>query len=113
MNVKPVAMSVAIALAMSTGAVVAQQKEPTEHHTSNEATEVVEDAWITSKIKADLLATHEAPGMAIDVDTKDGVVTLNGTVKSQAEADKAVAHAKTIKGVKHVTSKLKVYPGHK
>ncbi|WP_457096708.1 BON domain-containing protein [Lysobacter sp. P5_B9] len=113
MNMKPVAMSVAIALAVSTGAVFAQQAGSTEHQTSNDASEVVSDAWITSKIKADLLAAHETPGMAIDVDTKDGAVTLNGTVKSQAEADKAVAHAKTIKGVKHVTSKLKVEPVRK
>jgi hyperosmotically inducible protein len=113
MNMKPVAMSVAIVLAVSTGAVFAQQTGSTEHQTSNDASEVVSDAWITSKIKADLLAAHETPGMAIDVDTKDGAVTLNGTVKSQAEADKAVAHAKTIKGVKHVTSKLKVEPAKK
>jgi hyperosmotically inducible protein len=113
MNVKPVAISVAIAIAASTGAVFAQQTEPTEPRTSNNASEVVTDAWITSKIKADLLAAGEVPGMAIDVDTKDGMVTLNGKVKSQAEADKAVALAKTIEGVKHVTSKLKVEPTHK
>ena len=113
MNVKPVAMSVAIVLSVSTGAVFAQQTGSTEHQTSNDASEVVSDAWITSKIKADLLAAHETPGMAIDVDTKDGAVTLNGSVKSQAEADKAIARAKAIKGVTQVNSNLKVEPERK
>ena len=48
------------------------------------------------------------PGSAIDVDTKNGVVTLTGTVESQAEADKAVSVAKGIRGVTNVKSKLKV-----
>ena len=110
MNVKPVAISVVIAVAMSTGAVFAQQTEPTEPRTSNDASEIVTDAWITSKVKADLLAADEVAGTAIDVDTKDGAVTLNGTVKSQMEADNAVARAKAIEGVKQVTSNLKVEP---
>ena len=60
--------------------------------------------------KADLLAADEVAGIAISVDTKDGRVTLNGTVKSQAEADAAIARAKAIEGVKEVTSNLKVEP---
>jgi hyperosmotically inducible protein len=107
MNLKPIAMTVAIAIAVSAGAVFAQT-EPEEQTTSNDATEVVTDAWITSKVKADLLAADEVSGTAINVDTKDGRVTLNGNVKSQEEADKAVARAKKIEGVKQVTSKLKV-----
>lgn len=113
MNVKPVVISVAIALVLSTGAAFAQQTEPTEPtepRTSNDASEIVTDAWITSKVKADLLAADEVAGIAIDVDTKDGMVTLNGTVKSQAEADAAIARAKAIEGVKEVTSNLKVEP---
>ena len=106
MNVKPIAMTVAIALSM--GAAFAQTEPEEEPRTSNEATEVVTDAWITSKVKADLLAADEVAGTAINVDTKDGMVTLNGTVKSRAEADKAVARAKSIEGVKQVTSNLKV-----
>lgn len=113
MNLKLIATTVAIALAVSTGSVLAQTEPEEEPRTSNDATEVVTDAWITSKVKADLLAADEVAGTAINVDTKDGVVTLNGNVKSQMEADKAVARAKNIEGVKQVTSKLKVEPERK
>jgi len=106
-------MSVAIAIALSTGAAFAQQTEPEEPRTSNDASEIVSDAWITSKVKADLLAADDVAGTAIDVDTKDGAVTLNGSVKSQAEADKAIARAKAIKGVTQVNSNLKVEPERK
>jgi hyperosmotically inducible protein len=107
-DLKPIAITIAIAIAVSAGAAFAQTEPEEEPTTSNDATEVVTDAWITSKVKADLLAASEVPGTAINVDTKDGMVTLNGTVKSQAEADKAVARTKKIQGVKQVTSNLKV-----
>lgn len=62
------------------------------------------DAWITTKVKSDLLATPDVSGLAIDVDTKNGVVMLKGEVASKAQADKAVAVAKKIDGVKKVDS---------
>ena len=62
------------------------------------------DAWITTKVKTDLLATPDVSGLAIDVDTKNGVVMLKGSVDSKAQADKAVAVAKKIDGVKKVDS---------
>ena len=62
------------------------------------------DAWITTKVKSDLLATPDVSGLAIDVDTKNGVVMLKGSVESKAQVDKAVAVAKKIDGVKKVDS---------
>jgi hyperosmotically inducible protein len=70
--------------------------------------EVVTDAAITSAVKSKLLVDTKTPGMRIDVDTRDGVVTLSGTVKSQAEIDKSVADARGTKGVKRVVNNLKV-----
>jgi len=75
-----------------------------------ETGEVVTDAWITTKVKADLLATDGVSGTSIDVDTNDGVVTLTGKVNSSAEADKAVTVARGIKGVTRVDSRLSVNP---
>jgi hyperosmotically inducible protein len=43
-------------------------------------------------------------GLAIDVDTKNGVVMLKGSVDNKAQADKAVAVTKKIDGVKKVDS---------
>jgi osmotically-inducible protein OsmY len=70
--------------------------------------EVIEDSAITTAVKTKLLADTKAPGLKIDVDTKNGVVTLSGNVKSKAEAAKAVADARGTKGVKRVINNLKI-----
>ena len=93
--------------------VLAWAQESTPKPETNEtpavrAGEEVSDAWITTKVKSDLMVTGDVPGTGIDVDTKDGVVTLTGTVESQAVADKAKSVARNIEGVKRVESKLTV-----
>lgn len=62
------------------------------------------DTWITTKVKADLLATKDVPGMDLKVETVNGVVSLSGHVGSQAEADRAIAVARKIEGVTRVDS---------
>lgn len=64
------------------------------------------DTWITTKVKTDLVATKDVSGTAIKVNTTNGVVSLAGTVATQAEADKAVATAKGIEGVKKVDATM-------
>jgi hyperosmotically inducible protein len=75
------------------------------------AKELVSDAVITSKIKADYAKDREVSALKIKVDTDNGVVKLSGTAKSQAEADKAVSIARNIKGVSSVASDIKVASG--
>jgi hyperosmotically inducible periplasmic protein len=71
--------------------------------TANEASaQPVGDSWITTKVKADLLATEATKGLDINVTTTNGVVTLSGKLDSKAEVDRAVALARGIKGVKSV-----------
>ena len=70
--------------------------------------DAVTDAAITSEVKTKFLAEPGVSGLAIDVDTNNGVVTLSGNVKSKAEAAKAMMIARNSKGVKRVVSKLKV-----
>ena len=71
----------------------------------------VSDTWITTKVKADLLITEEVKGLDINVSTTNGVVTLAGVLDSQAQHHKAIAVAKSIKGVKSVETKaLKLKP---
>ena len=79
--------------------------------TERESAQPVDDTWITTKVKADLLATKDIPGMAIKVETVNGVVSLSGEVDSKVEADKAVAVAKGIKGVSRVDNRLVVRAG--
>ena len=62
------------------------------------------DTWITTKVKADLLASPGVSGTSINVETVNGVVSLSGKVDSKTHADEAVAIAKKIKGVKSVNA---------
>jgi hyperosmotically inducible protein len=62
------------------------------------------DALITTKVKADLMATKEVPGEGISVSTMNGVVTLAGNVDNKDQIQKSVAIAKGIKGVRSVDS---------
>ena len=72
------------------------------------AGDVTADAAITSAVKTKLLADTKVGGLKIDVDTKDNVVTLTGTVKSAAEKAEAVRLARTTTGVKSVVDKLTI-----
>lgn len=68
----------------------------------HESKEPVTDTWITTKVKADLLATKDVSGTDIKVETLNGTVKLSGAVESKAQHDKAIAVAKKIDGVKKV-----------
>ena len=77
---------------------------------ANEAGAKITDAAITAAVKSKLIADKMVSGLKINVDTDNAVVTLKGTVKSQAEANQAVKLAKETKAVERVVSELKV--GH-
>ena len=66
------------------------------------------DGWVTSKIYADFIDEDALEGSDIDVDVKAGVVTLKGTVPTQAGSARAADVAKAIDGVKSVRNSLKV-----
>lgn len=75
---------------------------------SETATAKVDDAWITTKVKADLAKDSDTKAHKIHVNTKSGVVVLTGTVASIAEKQKAEANAKSVKGVVNVENQLVV-----
>jgi osmotically-inducible protein OsmY len=72
------------------------------------AGEATGDAALTAKVKTKFLADSSIAGLKIDVDTKDNVVTLSGTVASAAEKRRAVEVARATDGVKSVVDHLKV-----
>jgi hyperosmotically inducible protein len=69
---------------------------------------VIGDAGITAAVKTKLLADTRVSGLAIDVDTKDGVVTLSGTVKTAAQKAAALEITKGTDNVRSVQDQLKV-----
>jgi hyperosmotically inducible protein len=66
------------------------------------------DPGITAEIKTRLLADTSVSGLKIDVDTADRVVTMTGTVSSQAEKTRALEIARGVEGVARVEDKLTV-----
>jgi len=67
-----------------------------------------DDLTISTKVKIELLADPQLGALRLDASTLNGVVTLSGTVPSQADADRAVAAAKRVAGVRGVKTQLKV-----
>jgi hyperosmotically inducible protein len=67
-----------------------------------------DDAAVTRHVKAALLDDPVVRGLKIDVDTRDGVVYLTGTVRSQAEMDRAIELARQAKGVRDVQPNLQI-----
>lgn len=77
----------------------------------NTVSETIDDATVTTRVKTVFINDPVVGALRIDVDTFKGVVTLSGRVKSKDEETKAIALARTIKGVKDVRSTLQIEPG--
>jgi osmotically-inducible protein OsmY len=78
-----------------------EEREPASKHP-------VDDASITAKIKMKFAADDRVSALHIDVDTRNQIVTLTGTVKNSAEAKRAVQIARSVDDVKDVNSVLTV-----
>ena len=63
------------------------------------------------KVHSQFIPDDALEGSDIDVDTNNGVVTLNGTVASEAGRARAVAIAKATDGVKNVNDNLRCRAG--
>jgi hyperosmotically inducible periplasmic protein len=68
------------------------------------------DAGLTTSVKTKLLADPSVGGLRIDVDTRDGIVTLTGQLKTQTEKETALRIARETEGVRSVEDKLTVVP---
>ncbi len=67
-----------------------------------------DDAAITAKIKAALLAEPDLKSLGISVDTRDATVTLSGSVDSDMLRDRAKQIAMATEGVKNVVDNLSI-----
>ncbi|MEW6372790.1 MAG: BON domain-containing protein [Pseudomonadota bacterium] len=64
--------------------------------------EYIDDAVITSKVKAAFAADPTVKATEVQVETFKGTVQLSGFVESRESAQKAVQLAREVKGVKEV-----------
>ena len=70
--------------------------------------EYLDDAVITTKVKAAVFHEPSLKSAEINVETFKGVVQLSGFVNSQAAINKAVEVARGVKGVKSVKNDMKL-----
>ncbi len=75
------------------------------------AADASRDVWITSMAKMRLLADPLTPALDINVDTRDGVVTLFGIVPTTEAKKAAEGDVRQVGGVKHVKNELQVVSG--
>jgi len=71
-----------------------------------EAEQALSEGALTAKIKSKMALDDTVKALSIDVDTKGTVVTLSGSVRSEAERAKAVQLARDTAGVTAVNDRL-------
>lgn len=84
----------------------AAQKKASD--TADNIGDATKDAALTAAVKSKFLADTKVSGLKIDVDTRNGVITLTGTVPTAAEKSRAGLVAKETDGVKSVVNNLKI-----
>jgi hyperosmotically inducible protein len=68
----------------------------------------VDDATITASVKSTLVADKVSNLTRVDVDTTNGVVSLNGVVESQEQKARAEQLASRVDGVRKVVNNLQI-----
>ena len=86
--------------------VMAQQKSSADDN--DDLGQSLTDSKVATVIKTRLLFSSDVSGTDIDVDVEAGVVTLEGTVSSDAERQLALTIAKNTNDVKDVVDELRV-----
>jgi len=90
----------AMALAVTLGCASTAKQEGTG--------EYVDDAVITTKVKAAILNEPTLKSAEVNVETFKGVVQLSGFVSSKEAENQAVAVARTVPGVKSVKDDMRL-----
>jgi hyperosmotically inducible protein len=74
------------------------------------AGEAVTDVWIKARVKSKFVDEDVLKGSDISVDVKDHVVTLSGTVMSEAGRARAIEETRKVDGVSQVIDKMVIGP---
>jgi hyperosmotically inducible protein len=69
---------------------------------------VISDAWTTARVKLRLIADPGIAPLTMNVDTRNGVVTLFGSISTEDGKRAAGAEAMQVTGVKEVENELQV-----
>lgn len=102
MKTKSIFAAVLIGSALAIGSVGCS------HLGDKSAGEIIDDATITTKVKAKFVDDPVVKAMNIKVNVYQGVVQLSGFANSTAEADKAAMIARDTAGVKSVKNDIRL-----
>ncbi|MBA3641192.1 MAG: BON domain-containing protein [Acidobacteria bacterium] len=81
---------------------------PEARETGRDAGAKIEDALITTKIQSKYFLNGDVKGHEINVDTRNGVVTLKGSVENEAQKKEAEEIARMTDGVTKVLNALTI-----
>jgi osmotically-inducible protein OsmY len=90
------------------GSAVAVGSVGCTHLGDKSAGAIVDDATITTKVKAKFIEDPVVKAMNIKVDTYQGIVQLSGFANSMNEAEKAAQIARNTAGVKSVKNDIRL-----
>lgn len=85
-----------------------QSAESSGKEMAAKAGEKIDDMAITAAVSTELVKDSDLSALKINVDTKNGAVTLSGSAPTEAARDKATTLAKAVKGVNSVDNKLAI-----
>jgi hyperosmotically inducible protein len=85
-----------------------QSAESSGKDMAAKAGEKIDDLTITTAVTTGLAKDPDLSALKINVDTRNGAVTLNGSAPTDAAREKASTLAKAVKGVNSVDNKLVV-----
>ncbi|MBY6062912.1 BON domain-containing protein [Pseudidiomarina sediminum] len=94
-------------LTFGTVAMAATLQDPAQQgmqFEQEQAGDHLSDSAITANVKSALMA--QASGMQINVETTDGVVTLSGSVETEADSSALERIVRNVEGVKDVRNAL-------
>ncbi|MBA3253364.1 MAG: BON domain-containing protein [Pseudomonadota bacterium] len=110
-TLRAVVVTTAAALVLAACSRSERQEVRTEAKQATNATaNVVDNAALTTKVKAALIADEMVKGTQINVDSNSGTVKLTGTVDTPAQLARAVEVAKGVSGVQRVENNLASSP---
>lgn len=101
----------AAASARSDAREAVQQTRDAVKETGEKMADKLSDATITAEVNAGLARDADLSAIKINVDTRDGKVTLTGPAPTAMARDRATAIARGVKGVNAVDNQLVVRAG--
>jgi hyperosmotically inducible periplasmic protein len=85
-----------------------ERRDADRRDADRDETGAVESAWITTRIQSQYFTNRDIKARNIDVTTRDGIVTVSGSVENEAQRQEALRIARATDGVRDVRDRLRI-----